>query len=832
MFDAKKVFIISLFACSLLFPTQAKAASISNITVTTPGTIRLYEKYEVKFDVNTTSSYPFVQFDANPPPGVMPGIGITIEANITSPSGKTLKHPTFYMTETTTTGTGSSLFFKETNKKYWVLRFSPQETGTYTVSLHAQDASGTTISPVGTFQATTAVKNGFIQVSKQDGRYFEYSNGKLYWPIGPANGINYTQYLGSGMNLERPWMAGRGAYSTNWARWKSSAEQHGNEGIKTRLTFFNDPAQKAPGSDGLAYELFYPEGHRFWLTGWQDEPFYTAVKPSTTYQIKFVTKSSGITGPRNTSFPYGLVIKFGNGIFNNPTNDQIDDALRTNPKPFNHITSTSGPNGWQTFQTSFTTPSSIGSDIYIYLDNVTAGQAYVYELSIKDSTGAELIRNPTADNHLYVEQRPAAYFDWQVTQGEQNGVFFKYVVHDKNDWIQNHLKQTGEWATTGSGYYQPENTKARWLLRQWYRYLTARWGYSTAIHSWELNNEGPPNASDTVNGRPSAPHWRTAQAFAKYIHDTDVHRHLATTSFWCCWRPDFWLNTLDFGDIDYADLHMYTGNPDAVTSRPFDMALWNYESSMKAFGDETSKNVFKPLVRAETGISVTGSLTPVTELNIANPGIWFHNLIWAGINPGAMSDPGYWYSEHLSKISPQAHSRPFSQFMSSLDINQGGYTDAAASTSNSKLRAWGQKNLNKDKAHLWIQNSDHTWKNVMDGINSSQTGTVAIRMNPNTNYTVNRWHTYTGALIGTQNTLSNSVGDLSIPVTSLTDDLALKISSPTIPTPQPTSIPTGMLLRNLIQAWGTNNVTYDLNTDGKVNAIDFALRVIQLTITP
>jgi hypothetical protein len=169
--------------------------------------------------------------------------------------------------------------------------------------------------------------------------------------------------------------------------------------------------------------------------------------------------------------------------------------------------------------------------ISLMLDNVTAGRAYIDEFSIREvhgdgSLGGELIRHARADIHTYVEQRPAAYFDWQLQQGEDNGVFFKYVVQDKNDWVPNHLKRDGAFADRGDGYFQPEGTKANWLQRQWWRYLAARWGYSTAVHSWELCNEADPNDSAV---------YRHTQQFARFMHTTDAHLPPARHSFWCCW---------------------------------------------------------------------------------------------------------------------------------------------------------------------------------------------------------------------------------------------------------------------------------------------------------
>jgi hypothetical protein len=554
------------------------------------------------------------------------------------------------------------------------------------------------------------------------------------------------------------------------------------------------------------------------------------------YQVKLVYKTTNIAGPRVSGQPYGFVIKTMDHPWGQDgTPDQFDAVARNASRIVNHDTTN---HDWQTVNLTYTAEGE-RTHLYVYLDNVTAGQVYIDEFSMREilsdgTLGGEVIRNPRADMHTYVEQRPAAFTDWQVEQGEKNNVYFKYVVHDKNDWIQNHLLSTGQWADQGNGYYQDENTKARWLLRQWYRYLTARWGYSTAIHTWELNNEGPPNAEQAG----TAAHWRTAQAFAKYIHETDAHRHLATTSFWCCWRPEFWGNTTSFPDIDYADLHMYTDNIESgvVPDDSLDLAMWTYRTSLYTYNTgypSGQKGVGKPIVRQETGIATNNPAFNL--LKQQNPGIWFHNLLWAQLNVGAMYEVGYWWAEHFAVINEAQVSKPFYQFVKDLDLNKGGYVDAAGTASNTKLRIFGQKNTSKNKAHLWIQNADHTWKKVMDGVTSSQTGTVTIRMNPNIQYTAVWWDTYAGTVKSTQTMNSNSSGDLVLQVSNLSDDVSIKISSGTsvTPTPTPTADQNNDRKINMFDAVylfvNFNSTTYpkgDLNNSGRIDAGDI-VQVLQ-----
>ncbi len=888
----KCIYSVLLITLSLAF-VLARPVSAQQISLLhqSPTSVRVYEKYEVKFNLQTTSLFPFFQYDATPPPGVKATTGVTVEG-IFKKSGKTWVQPAFYMTETNKIGSGARMYFTETGKKYWALRFSPQETGVYDVSIHVKDANQDVTQPIGSFTVTNPLKKGFVRVSKSDTRYFEFSNGELYFPIGPASTSdnNFAKLANTGENFVRLWMGGLGAYSSNWSRWKSSAARLGNEGFAAPISYDPGPTNE------LTYTIYYPAGYRIWLGTWQDPMFGPRIEKDKKYQYKIHFKASNIAGPRNAAFPYGFVIRSSDGLFGTSADDRdtFEAVMRNNdPK----VTPYASPltilahvkdnksGQWQTITGAFTTDTkkNVRNSIYLYLDNVTSGQVNIDEFSVREvlpdgSLGGEVVRNPRADLHTYVEQRPAAFLDWQIEQGEQYGVFFKYVVHDKNDWIQNHLKIDGSWTGNvlgsdgkmhpgGDGYFQPENTKARWLLRQWYRYIAARWGYSTAIHTWELLNEGPP-----VN---SGPHATTAQAFASFMHKIDSHRHLTTTSHWCCWRSGFWGNASGaYPDIDYADIHEYTTNPleeKNGVSYPYDMAMWNYDTGRIV----SASKVGKPIMRAETGIAAYPAVSAITKLgakNTPNPGVWYHNLLWSQLTPYALFDPGYWFGNHFANINKETISRPFYIFISGLDFSKGGYIDAVAVVSNTKLRVWGQKNLAKNKVYLWIQNSDHTWKNVLDNIRTKQSANVTIKLNPNVSYRLEWFNTCSekeslgcnGQIIRTENKVANSQGNIAFQVTDLADDVALRIVTtntplPTtvipsnIPTatsaqlpsatqipPSPTAVPwgTGEVngispvnysdIENLYQQWFSNsNLTPkqgpDQYGDGLVNSLDYAV---------
>ena len=738
---------------------------ISNVSVLS-STVRIYEKYQVRFKLDTLADNYFFRYDDNPPPGIAPKSGVTVEGVFKTPSGATLTQPGFWARQVTRTESNGTPHFYEAANDYWAVRFSPQEAGRYQALLRVVDASGTVTVSVGTFTATPAVKQGFIKVSQADSRYFEFSNGDLFWPIGPALGSNYAQYRGTGQNLERPWMAGLGAYSTNFARWISTAKQMGNEGFDSQLNF-----REHYPSHELSQEIFYPGGQRIWL-GYGDDQFRGELKPNTNYLVKVRLKTVDINGPADARHPYGFMIKKHGW-----PSATLEQDLRLYPS---FIAPVNANRDWHTVVAQYMTTDREGDNtlypyISLFLDNVTSGRVYIDEFSMREilsdgSLGGEVVRDHRADLHLEVQQRPAAFFDWQVEQGEQNGVFFKYVIQDKRDWVPNHLAEVGIFTDVGQGYYQKDGTKAKWLEQQWWRYLIARWGYSTAVHSWELNNEGSPD---------DLGHYRQAQDMAKFMHTYDAHRHLATTSFWCCWRPEFWGDRVNYPDVDYADVHKYT-NQDLLkdgTLAAYDMAAFQSEDSLTFY----ASHVGMPMVRGETGIG-DPSLSFFSYLAQPNPGIYYHNLLWAQLNAGGMSDPNYWWSQHLDQINRKAISQPFYLFMRDLNINQGGYVDIAtdATVSNAKLRILGQKNLARGQAYVWIQNKDHTWRNVMGVDNPTsivpQSGAITLKLNPNTSYTVKWWNTYTGAVTQTLTLISDSAGKLTLSITNLSDDVAVKIS--------------------------------------------------------
>ena len=132
-------------------------------------------------------------------------------------------------------------------------------------------------------------------------------------------------------------------------------------------------------------------------------------------------------------------------------------------------------------------------------------------------------------------------------------------------------------------------TKIRWLQQAWWRYLQARWGYSTNIHSWELLNEGDPLQRQPLHpGQTSSAHTCTSSS---------------RTTTWS--RPpsgipsrkmNFWANP-EYQAVDFADIHQYIPQSDPL----FDDTALATDSLSLQVGAKQSGGAGKPVIRGETG---------------------------------------------------------------------------------------------------------------------------------------------------------------------------------------------------------------------------------------
>ena len=747
---------------SLPLSATLRIASIADNRLSYPnGQVPAYEKLEITFQVEgSLASNVFMPYDPAPPPGIDPQNpsyrGISVDALLTPDGWQTIyRQPAFYYQDFLHETHPDREWIYPSGGYAWVARFAPPAPGEWQYRLVAQDASGTSESEAHSFNVTPSTNPGFLRVSTADSRYFEFDNG-AYFPAlgfnlsaGQVNPVNpqtssqtYFQKLDqNGIDFVRLWLSTWSIFGSAWNPWRSITPAQ-SEGYVPFTGLTLRGANQTEGSE--ASMIVNARVNPCMFIGWDSPP--PAVKPDTTYRIRVRYKLESIGEPRQAGVPYGLVAKiggrenagwlWGEGVNCNDAgtgivvSDYASQPTADQPDPWRTLEGT-----WQSGEANFL------PYFYLVLENVEGGRAYIDRVWIEadlggDQYGPNILPKPWMSHHLYVDQRSSYAFDQVIEAAHQNSVYIKLVILEKDGWILNRILSDGstdEDAPNNENFYGEgrQVTKTRWLLQAWWRYLQARWGYSPNIHSWELLNEGDPA---------NPHHYALADEFGKFMHCrvfgvavgdgegeacTYQHpnSHLVTTSFWHSYplKP-FWVNP-DHPNLDYADLHAYvsTGwieNPNLS----LDAAAYHIEYSraarrglLNAAGDAGGM----PLVRGEAGLDSPGQQVEQPDLARDMCGTWLHNFVWASLDPGGLIEL-YWWNENLERQPgpdglPGLHEvyAPLAGFIQDIPLNNGFYRDAEASLTNPQLRVVGQKDTQNKRAHLWVQNTSHTWRKCL-----------------------------------------------------------------------------------------------------------------------
>ncbi|MFA9401868.1 MAG: hypothetical protein ACERKY_02255 [Anaerolineales bacterium] len=537
---------------SLDDPPPAKIHDLSGIS----SNIGRFDKFEIQFAVETDATNPGLPFDSSPPSGLQGEIGVTVDGLFSDSNWQsTIIQPAFFDQSYDHRVLNGTDHFTPDGAPHWTVRFAPMNAGDWQYRIRVQDSEGTTYYPpqsepalsfsVHQSSANPYTQRGFLQVSPSDPRYFEFADGTPFIGVGFNDGFQFSQdvenrmqtYEANKMNFMRVWLSGDGINGSQWTSWAS--HHLPGDGYMPGVNFDTDTTYN---DSDVSFRLddsnpcFFGD---FWQGG-------IPVLPNTTYNISARIKTEGIAGPRQAG-DYGFVIKRGDWL--NQACDQTGIGTRI-------TTPVSDSNGdWITVQGNYITGSSQYWLDYLYLvrENATDGEVFIDNIRVwkaDDPAQVNLLREPNANSHLFFDPMNAAKWDKFITSAEDHGVYLKLVIDEKNEWIRNRIQPDGSISSSddNDNFYAAPGTKGRWLQEAWWRYIIARWGYSTAIHSFEYINEGDP-----YNGN----HHEAANALAEYFDRHDPSDHMVTTSFWHSFpNIEFWSND-DFSAIDYADIHAY-----------------------------------------------------------------------------------------------------------------------------------------------------------------------------------------------------------------------------------------------------------------------------------
>jgi len=782
-------------------------------------TVPAYGKLELTFTITSTSaSNYYFPFDASPPAGLTAGTGISVDGIFTSPNGEISIQPGFIFQEFIDEMKNGREWFYPTNTMKWKVRFSPPTPGNWSVVVRATDASGTSESTAYSFIVSDSQSKGFIKVSPRDPRYFEYDDG-TYFP-GMGFNMNFSdvswysptvdnqhnfQVMGeNGIQLIRIWLSQWAIGGSEWNPYMPTNPDLLNSYTPyTGITF--DEAY--PGSE-VSMKVNTLKGSCMYANQWKNR---WAVQPGKTYRIRVRYKAKDIVSNdvKVAGKPYGFSIKVSDNLLWHATDESKRCYM---PDTGTYIITPQSTNtDWTILEGNFTTGNSyLFPRMYFVMENVNSGTAYVDYIWVEEDLGngtygPNIVSKPWMAHHQYFEQRNSLAFDKVLELAEKHGVYLRVTVMEKGDRILKNFDFNGVPDTSLQGEYFYGDfgrmTKTRWLQQAWWRYLQARWGYSTQIHSWELVNEGDP-----FSGR----HFTLADEFGKYMHQFNSNSHLVTTSTWHSFPVGlFWGDTTKYENIDYATYHQYipegkdttirvdVKNADGSISilRPvissisdyYDMAASTIKASL-LLGAKQEFGAGKPTIRGEVGYNLSeGGANNYFQND--TQGIWLHNFIWGQINPGGVIESYWYWDKHIvwdkNGIDNRKHFGAYYDFIENIPLSNGNYSNADSRTSTPEIRVIGQKDIRNKRAHLWIQNINHTWKNVTGGsVIPPLSGTVTLDgFEASKDYQVEWWETYSGNVSRTETVTTNSSGTIILSIDNLISDVAVKIGDYTLTSP-------------------------------------------------
>jgi hypothetical protein len=151
-----KLIRLSFFIALLFVKLSAESQVINRYTLLNKS-IKLYEKAEWNISLVAPFDNPYNQDE------------ITLDMLITSPSGKELVLPCFYVKG-------------DSNESLWKARFTPQEIGKYNYSFRLIDEGKTNSTSINSFVSQKSNKKGFLH--KNNDWTFRFDNGDLFRGIG------------------------------------------------------------------------------------------------------------------------------------------------------------------------------------------------------------------------------------------------------------------------------------------------------------------------------------------------------------------------------------------------------------------------------------------------------------------------------------------------------------------------------------------------------------------------------------------------------------------------------------------------------------------------
>lgn len=695
-----------------------------------------FEKLEIEFELNTIADNYWFPYEENLPSNLNSGKGITVECIFTKGS-KTIVFPAFYDIPYQRFNN----FLLPEGRFIWKVRASFDEPGEYSVTLVATDSLGTKTYQLGNVQVTESDNKGYLKVCDNNNKYFEYSTGEAFYGLGFNDGTDTPQkvdlkidtYSDNGINLLRIWLNSISQFSDPWCAWTTHHQMVNNGYMNPPLYRFNRRYKSGDFSIRIASPAIPDVNTPAVFRGFYDGG--TNIKPNTNYRITFRYKLENVTG--SGGFSVKLSGWAGTDIVNPNVGNRIYGPI-------------SGSTDWIIGTANYTSGNNETELPFLYfvLEGNVSGEAYIDMVLLQEvfpngSLSENIMSKWSANPHYYFDPIKPRYFDYLINKATNRNVHYKVVILEKDDYILNHIDPSGYPSNTNGNFDAPEGSKIRKLYEYYWRNIIARWGFSDAIHSYELVNEGAP-----------ASYFNLVNSFADYFNSHSPYQKLTTTSFWSEWVPEYWSSS----NSDYGDVHAYAMTTGFINSGNFLGEVYNREQMKndpaalayiysKHIGNDPQRN--KPVIIGETDFDMPGNQAPDPLLALDTQGIWLRGYLWGHLNDGGVSGL-FWDPVNLRNNNLYFVYKPVSRFFEQIPFNRFTFKDAQVQISNSNLQGWGISDITCQMIFYYVRHKDFTWRKVLNqGLPSSQLSNLIFQKVAPGDYSVKIFDTNTGEPLST-----------------------------------------------------------------------------------
>ena len=735
----------------------------------------LWDPLEVTFDLqHSAATHPQFPYSTNLPRGVDFVDGVTVDA-IFSPDGGTTEYrvPAFLNQLYRIEQKDNYEWMTPTGAPVWTARFAPPLNGTWSVRAEAVEARGAATSPTAYFTVvppTNVLNHGPARVSTNDWRFYEFADGTPFLGNGFGLGsfdphrfsldaVEKFAAIGLGnATYFRFWASGL-IWGNSWQPWTSrtlpaegtvpatmlSLESAYGDALGSLKLDVNPSDWSDPAYNPLVFQGFNGQS--------------ACLEPGKTYRIRVRWLTEDLSGPAGPG-PFGVTVKFTG--WPEPGQTTNEPAIIAHAK---------GDTPWHVAWGDFVADRDVARNLVIALENVTGGRAFVDECAVHEvladgSLGPAINGLPKFAGHLQFNPRRGAAMDVIYREAQARGLYLRMVINEKQEWPLNHLAPSGLIDPNGDHFNAyADHAPTVWLHEAHWRHLAARFGAFRSLHGIEFVNEEAPGPTAHFHLTDRLARWWNAQANPKPV----------SSSTWFGLAEDAWKASFAT-NIHATDFHGYTvGNwlrPDGDPAVLHDSASYyrEFSESWRAadFG--------KPGHWGECSLFTT-NYQEHPQLASDTNGVWLHKWIWARCGAGFVY-PTYWTTDHIWGHNLHHLFGNWNRFMDGIPLANSRYEDAGATSAEPRLRVIGQRDLPAGHAFLWIDNRDHTWKRVADGLPVTEL-TAAINLplaRTGATYRATWFDTATGQPASTNLVTADSAGVVSLTVADLITDTAVHIT--------------------------------------------------------